>query len=612
MILCCLQGSAAALLNAEILGGGHVPDISAMLSVLTPAFFVLRGVAAVLTVFLVICCYTSMRAGRRREEPVVFLENQKNHKNIPVLYWENSVGRSQSCDIMLPDSAVSRDHAVLMRRESGWLLTDTDSRGGTYLNGKRIRDTVKVIPGDLIGIGRTNLVLRRVTDANVKSPRHHARRTTNQASLLVLCTIIQVLCFFQAFFADKQVSMLPLLPMITVIGAEWAFYIVSRHVLGRTNFELETLAFTLSGVGIALLCGTREKLLKTQTAPAPYTLYHPTMDAVYSQIIMMIGGLVLFSFMIWFMKDLTRVNKWRTPIAAIGLVLLAAPLLPGIGSIVNGSRNWIHLGRFTIQPSEFVKLCFIFAGAATLDHLQTKRNLIGFIGLLTCVMGILILEKDIGGAAVFFAVFLIIAFMRSGSMRTIVLSVAAAGVGIVTVVGMFAHVQERFSVWRHVWDPKNLYDKGFQQTRVLTYSASGGLFGVGIGNGGLGGGTGPLKGYTNVTANTSDLVFGMLNEELGLLMAVVLVGVIAMFVFFARSDAARSRSTFYSITACAAAGMLLFQACLNIFGSTDIFPLTGVTLPFISAGGSSMMAVWGALAFIKSSDERTYAVRRRS
>ena len=183
-----------------------MPDISALLSVLTPAFFVLRGVAAVLTVFLVIRCYTSMRAGRRREEPVVFLENQRNHKNIPVLYWENSVGRSQSCDIVLPDSAVSRDHAVLMRRESGWLLTDTDSKGGTYLNGKRIRDTVKVIPGDLIGIGRTNLVFRRVTDANVKSPRHRARRTANQASLLAMCTIIQVLCFIQAFFGDKQFS----------------------------------------------------------------------------------------------------------------------------------------------------------------------------------------------------------------------------------------------------------------------------------------------------------------------------------------------------------------------------------------------------------------------
>lgn len=584
-------------------------NISALLSTLTPVFFALRGVAAILMVFLAICCYTSMRAGRRREEPVVFLENQKNRKNIPVLYWENSLGRSPSCDIVLTDSAVSRDHAVLMRRESGWLLTDTGSKGGTYLNGQRIRGTVKVIPGDLIGIGRTNLIFRRVTDANVAPPRRVSRHKPHPAGLLALGVVIQLLCFVQAFFADKQFSLLPLLPMVMVLMTEWIYYMVSRYVLGRVNFELETLAFTLCGIGTALLCGTRQKLTKTQTAPTQLTLFHPTMNAAYMQVLMMIAGIFLFSFLIWFMKDLDRVNRWRIPIAIFGVLLLAAPLV--IGRSVNGSKNWIYFAGISLQPSEFVKLAFIFSGAATLDRLQTKRNLIGFIGLLVCVMGILVLEKDIGGAAVFFATFLIIAFMRSGSVRTIVLSIAAAGVGIITVLGMFSHVKERFAVWHHIWEPAYLYDKGLQQTRVLTYSASGGLFGVGIGNGGLGGGISPLKGYTTIAANTSDLVFGMFNEELGLLMSVVIVGVIALFILFARSDVTRSRSTFYSITACAAAGMLLFQACLNIFGSTDIIPLTGVTLPFISAGGSSMMATWGALAFIKSSDERTYAVRRR-
>ena len=93
-------------------------------------------------------------------------------------------------------------------------------------------------------------------------------------------------------------------------------------------------------------------------------------------------------------------------------------------------------------------------------------------------------------------------------------------------------------------------------------------------------------------------------------MAVIIVAAIALLVFYARSDATKSRSTFYSISACSAAGLLLFQTCLNIFGATDVLPLTGVTLPFISAGGSSMAAVWGLLAFIKASDERTYAARR--
>ena len=107
------------------------------------------------------------------------------------------------------------------------------------------------------------------------------------------------------------------------------------------------------------------------------------------------------------------------------------------------------------------------------------------------------------------------------------------------------------------------------------------------------------------------MVFGMVCEELGLILGLTIVLAIALLVFYARSDVTRSRSTFYSISACAAAGMMLFQTCLNVFGATDVLPLTGVTLPFVSQGGSSMVAVWGLLAFIKASDERTYAVRKR-
>ena len=115
------------------------------------------------------------------------------------------------------------------------------------------------------------------------------------------------------------------------------------------------------------------------------------------------------------------------------------------------------------------------------------------------------------------------------------------------------------------------------KTKVLMYAASGGLFGVGLGNGYL----------KDIFAGDSDLVFGMLCEEMGLVMGVIVVVAIAMLILFARNDATRSRSTFYSISACAAAGLLLFQTCLNVFGATDVLPLTGVTLPFISLGGSS-------------------------
>lgn len=213
-------------------------------------------------------------------------------------------------------------------------------------------------------------------------------------------------------------------------------------------------------------------------------------------------------------------------------------------------------------------------------------------------MGALFLMRDFGTACIFFVMFLIIAFMRSGSVRTIALALAVAAFGAFLILKIKPYVAQRFEVWRHVWEHTG--DTGYQQVRVLSYSASGGMFGVGIGHGCL----------RDVFASTRDLVFGMVCEELGVVLAVIVVLILASLALYARSEASRSRSTLYSIAACTAGGVLLFQTCLNIFGATDVLPLTGVTLPFISLGGSSMVSVWGMLAFLKACDERTYAARR--
>ena len=240
-------------------------------------------------------------------------------------------------------------------------------------------------------------------------------------------------------------------------------------------------------------------------------------------------------------------------------------------------------------------------GTSTLDRLQTKKNIGEFLVFTGACVGLLALMPDFGMALILFATFLIIAFMRSGSIRTIALVVAGAVLAGLLVLSMKPYILDRFSGWGHVWEHIN-DDLGYQQTRVLTYMASGGFFGVGLGNSYLAG----------VFAADSDLVFGLLCEEQGLLLGLVVLTAFVLFIFYARSDVTRSRSTFFSIAACAAAGMLMFQTALNVYGATDVLPLTGVTLPFISSGGSSMISVWGMMAFLKASDERTYAARRAS
>ena len=205
--------------------------------------------------------------------------------------------------------------------------------------------------------------------------------------------------------------------------------------------------------------------------------------------------------------------------------------------------------------------------------------------------------RDFGTACIFFVTFLIISFMRSGSIRTVVLACSAAVLGGFMILKFKPYVADRFAVWGHALE--HFQEGGWQQSNVLIATASGGLLGTGVG-------LGELK---YIFAGTSDLMFGFLTEELGLIMSIIIALTIASLAIYARTSSSLSRSTFYSVASCAAGGLLVFQSSLNIFGATDILPLTGVTLPFLSLGGSSMFSVWGLFAFIKASDERTYSVK---
>lgn len=560
-------------------------------SILSVVFFIVRICIPFISIGVLAGCFISHRRGRRRDEPVVYLEDIASNLHIPVLYWENSIGRSKSCDITLPDSAISRDHAVLMRRESGWFIADTNSKGGTYVNGKKVVKEAMVKPGDVITMGGAHLSLKRVNDVEVpgelfsdsqrkaalRAQRKKAKPAPNPAKLLWGVTLIQVLLTAQCCLGTGKLALEPLISLGILLVLSWGFYLFSRKALGRVSFEIETVGLLLSSIGILLLTG--EELRPN-----------------YTQLIGLGLGIVFFCFLIWFMGDLERVMKLRLYIAIAAVLFFIINLI--FGSASYGARNWIHLGPVSIQPSEFIKIAFIFTGASTLNKLQTTRNLTGFLIFSALCLGALFLMKDFGTACIFFVTFLIIAFMRSGNIRTIILILAAAAFGVFLILQFMPYIANRFAAWRHVWEYADA--AGWQQTSAMMYAASGGLFGVGLGNGFM----------KFIFAGDSDCVFGMLCEEMGLLMAVVVLLALAMLILLSRSDVTRSRSTFYSICGCAASGLFLFQACLNVFGTVDILPLTGVTIPFISAGGSSLVAVWGLLAFCKAADERTYAVRK--
>lgn len=199
---------------------------------------------------------------------------------------------------------------------------------------------------------------------------------------------------------------------------------------------------------------------------------------------------------------------------------------------------------------------------------------------------------DFGTAVIFFATFLVISFMRSGSFATVFLAVSGAGMAATLVLSVKPYIAQRFASWGHVWE--DVWDAGYQQTRALSAAASGGLFGHGAGNGWLKG----------IFAADTDMVFALICEELGLIVAICAIFAVIALALFAVRNASQGRSTFYVIAGCAAVSLMMVQMGLNVFGSLDILPFTGVTFPFVSKGGTSLISCWMLLAFVKATDTR--------
>ena len=542
-----------------------------------PVTTVLRFVFPVLALAILIRCAISLL--RFRKEPEIWGHIAfEDGSRLPVTHWENIIGRTKRNDIQLNFDNIYKQHAVLTRYDDGsWTIGDVGGRGGIAVNGEPITGLTEIGYGDLIDLNGLEVTLVPITDEEaeyVESCRTNPKHIMSPAITLLLLSMFQ-------FFAVTQL-------MIGCDGAYWgkicgsflALFLVMwglfafNKVMHRSGFEVETIAFFLCTMGLAIIASVDP-------------------DELYKTVVSIVMGIALFMVIGFCMRELDTAKKLRYLAAAMGPVLLAATLV--VGTEIYGSKSWIFIGSFSIQPSELVKISFVFAGASTLDRLMTKRNLFLFIlySGICCVL--LALCNDFGTAMVYFVAFLVIAYLRSGDFATISLICAGTGFAGFMALKLRPHIAARFSSWRHIWEDPS--DSGYQQTQALMCLAAGGLFGLGAGNGQL----------KYVFAADSDIVFATVCEEWGLIVGVLCVLSVLCIAMFAVRSASLCRSSFYAISACAAMSMLVFQMMLNVFGTIDFLPFTGVTFPFLSNGGSSMMGTWGLLAFVKAADTRQNA-----
>lgn len=496
----------------------------------------------------------------------------------PVYHWENLLGCAPNSDIVLNYPTVSRSHAVLTRYDDGsWSLTDIGQKGAVCVNGTPIV-AAAVRYGDKFSLGGVEFSLMPLTPAEMKKQKKDRTRPVDQSLPAVTLSLLTLFQFFAGLLlwmgCKTEYAPKVALYFAIFVGAQWMLFLLIR-LSGRSAFELETIAFFLCTLGLSVII-----------SDTPWE--------ISKQVICICAGIVLYLLISLTMRDLHLAKLVRYAAAVGGILLLLANLV--IGVEINGARNWIAIGSFTIQPSELVKICFIFVGASTMDRVVTKRNVIYFIIYSGFICACLVFMNDFGAALIFFVAFLVAAYLRSGSVATIGLAmVAVAFAAVIAVVYFGDHVQRRFNSWGRVWEVP--MHGGYQQTRAMIRIAIGGLFGLGPGKGWL----------KAVAASDTDLVFAFISEEWGFLMAVMMVLTIAVPMIFVARSARMGRSSFYTIAATAAAAVMCTQTILNVFGTMDLLPLTGVTFPFVSNGGSSMLCCWGLLAFVKSADVRQNA-----
>ncbi len=535
-----------------------------------------RIVMALLAIWITVRCTRSLFEPQAQE--YWGFMTLANGARYDLCHWENVIGRARNADVRVNFPSVSRSHAAVCRDDGGdWTLYPLQSRNGILLNGQRVNDPQPLETGDVIAVGGVELYFfpaGTAQEAQLAAQRAEAGRAVSAGATLWLLTGFQGLTLIQLLPSFTAENYLPISAGFGgLCAAMWLLYAVYR-LWKRTAYELETLSFLLTTIGFAIAAA-----------------YAPS--ALYKELAAVVLGLVIFLLLSVALRSLPLAVRLRWPAAVAAGGLLVFTLL--LGQRVFGAKNWIAVGPLTVQPSELVKLVFVLVGAATLDRLFARRNLI-FTALFSafCV-GCLALMSDFGTALVFFVAFLCIAFLRTGDLPSVVMLTAAAGIAGGIVLHFKPYIADRFSAWRHAWDFTQT--TGYQQSRTMSAIASGGLFG-----------TGPQDGWLKqLGAANTDLVFGVVGEEFGLLLALCMAAVPVIFVVFTVRAAANARSAFYTIASSAAAAMLITQTLLNVLGSVDLLPLTGVTFPFVSMGGSSMLACWGLLAYLKAADTRRNA-----
>jgi cell division protein FtsW (lipid II flippase) len=423
-------------------------------------------------------------------------------------------------------------------------------------------------------------------------------------------------------------ELMGLVPVSLLITAGFtAVYIARQNELGSATL-------TYGGIFLALCLFVHLFIRRTLPDADPYLfplvallaafglviIYRIDQDLARQQAGWFVAGIALFMATVLLLRDVRVLERYRYLIAATGIGLLALPRLPGIGAQVNGAYLGVDLGPIAFQPTELAKICIVIFLASYLIErgevlVLAARRFMGMtlpplkhLGPLLVVWGaamlMLVFIRDLGSSLMFFGAFLALLYLATGRLFFVLSGLVLFVFGAWFFAGTVQHVGDRVDIWLDPW--KDSGGSGYQIAQSLFAQADGGLFGRGFGESLLNN----LDGSTIVPAPHTDLIYAVITNEVGLFGAVAVLLVYLLFAERGFKVAALATDGFEKLLAAGLTAVFVLQAFVIVGGVTRVIPLTGVTLPFVSYGGSSIVANFILLALLLVISQRARTAHR--
>jgi cell division protein FtsW len=553
----------------------------------------------------------AMRHSLRPAQGIFLLNNQTEGEAMSLpLYHTTSLGRGSSNDIRIHSSDVARKHAQIYRYDGDWYIRPQRLSAKVEVNGEELNGKRKLENRDTISLGGTDFVF--VDERAIAKSRGETyeeaifddrafyravRRNSNPPYLeWVMMNLFTALCTFLLYFMIPKEMGVRKDFLIWTLGAVALidlYFLILPKILLYADRILYLTCSHMMVIGLAIqarlhLLGSyafREardagEILKAQDIAAGLFSGYRT------QIIALLIGL----FFLWiialivyktrFLESMTLVCAILTPL------LLLVTLILGRGMETHGANLWIYIGGQSIQLTEFAKITFLITLASFFKNQPPLRIQIYFAGWAAGVFLLYLLLPDLGSIMILLPVTLLVFVVMTSEYLKTFLILVAASVMSVLAYSIFPHVRSRISGWTSIWTEVN--DSNRQVVYGLQAIGRGEIFGRGLGNGSPGG----------IPLVESDMVFTVLLEEFGLIMGLALVIFLFVIMLRATRTTVLARDGFSSSLALGLGAALFMEAFVVIGGTTGLIPLTGVTLPFIAQGGSSLLAKCFMLAIL--------------